>query len=191
MDPVAQFTQWFSEAKACKGIAEPTAMCLATVDAGGQPSARIVLLKAYDANGFVFYTNLDSRKSREIRQNPKAALCFYWMPIDKQVRIEGRIEPVAAAEADAYFASRPRESRIGAWSSKQSEPLPSRDVLVKAVADNTRKFEGTEVPRPEFWSGWRVVPHAMEFWQQGESRLHERDLYTRKGAAWSVTKLYP
>lgn len=166
-------------------------MTLATVDSKGQPSARIVLLKAFDERGFVFYTNLDSRKSREMKQNSKAALCFYWMPLERQVRIEGKVEPVSAAEADAYFATRPRESRIGAWSSKQSSPLDSRDTLVRAVAETTKKFEGQDVPRPEFWSGWRVIPETIEFWQQGESRLHDREVYTRTGGGWTVNRLYP
>ena len=190
-DPILKFSEWLEQAKKQKSIAEPTAMCLATADSKGQPSARIVLLKAFDARGFVFYTNLESRKSHEIAQNPKAALCFHWMPLEKQVRIEGRIEPVSDVEADAYFATRPRDSRIGAWSSKQSALLPSRDELVKAVEENTAIFKGQDIPRPPFWSGWRVIPEAIEFWEQGESRLHEREVFTREGQGWDVKKLYP
>src|SRR5262249_50398351 len=154
---------------------------------GGKPSARIVLLKAFDERGFVFYTNLESRKSREIKANPFAALCFYWMPLDLQVRIEGKIEQVSDAEADAYFATRPRESQIGAWSSLQSRPLDSRDSLVKAVAENTKRFEGKPVPCPPHWSGWRVVPEKIEFWQQGTARLHEREVFMRDGDGWNIT----
>ncbi len=191
MSPITQFEAWLSDAKACKAITEPTAMSLATVGAGGKPSARIVLLKAIDERGFVFYTNLESRKSNEIKSNPNAALCFYWMPLDRQVRIEGRVEPVSKEEADAYFASRARESCIGAWASQQSRPLSSRNVLVKAVASFTAKFAGKDVPRPDFWSGWRLVPEMIEFWQQGEARLHEREVYTRDGKGWEITRLYP
>jgi len=190
-DPIEQFLRWQERAKRHQGILEPTAASLATVGKGGQPSVRIILVKQVDARGFVFYTNMQSRKSEELRQNPKAALCFHWMPLRLQVRVEGHVEPVSDAEADVYFATRPRESRIGSWSSKQSQPLPDRDVLVKAVAENTKKFEGADVPRPSFWSGWRIVPEQIEFWQEGENRLHERELYVRKGNGWDVSKLYP
>jgi pyridoxamine 5'-phosphate oxidase len=191
MGPIEQFKLWLEEARKNAAIKEPTAMCLATTDTGGQPSARIVLLKNVDAHGFVFYTNLESRKSREIRHNPKAALCFYWMPLARQVRIEGRIEQVSDAEADVYFSTRPRESRIGAWSSRQSEPLPAREALLNAVQENTAKFAGKDVPRPPFWSGWRVVPEVMEFWQQSDFRLHDREVFTRVGDGWDIKKLYP
>ena len=156
--PHQKIQEWQEEAKRHQGILEPTAACLATVGEGGQPSARIILVKQIDERGFVFYTNMESRKSEELRHNVKAALCFHWMPLRLQVRVEGHVELVGDAEADAYFATRPRESRIGAWSSKQSQPLPARDELVRAVAENTKKFEGKDVPRPDFWSGWRVVP---------------------------------
>lgn len=191
MHPIDQFTQWLEEAKNTATITEPTAMTLATTTPAGKPSARIVLLKAHDKRGFVFYTNLESRKSGEIKSNPYAALCFYWMALDRQIRIEGKIEAVSDAEADAYFASRYRESRIGAWSSKQSRPLSSRDELMQAVADNTAKFEGQEVPRPPFWSGWRVVPSSIEFWQQSDFRLHDREVFTLDGDVWKTHKLYP
>lgn len=190
-DPITQFSHWLEEAQRHKGIIEPTAACLATADLDGKPSARMVLVKAADSQGFVFYTNMDSRKSRELRQNPKAALCFYWMPLRRQVRIEGTIEPVSAAEADAYFATRPRDSRIGAWASKQSQPMENPAALQQAVAARTAEFEGQEVPRPEFWSGWRIVPDSIEFWQQGEFRLHERELYTRSEQGWKRGQLYP
>jgi len=189
--PIALFSEWLTEARQQKSIAEPTAMSLATVNGNGQPSVRIVLLKAHDERGFVFYTNLESRKSDDIRGNPKAALCFHWMPLEKQVRIEGHLEAVSDAEADAYFATRPRESQIGAWSSQQSRPLDSRDTLVQRITENTKKFEGKPVPRPHFWSGWRLVPDVIEFWEQGAFRLHDRALYTRSASGWSVARLYP
>jgi pyridoxamine 5'-phosphate oxidase len=190
-DPIKKFASWQEKAKQQQGILEPTAACLATVNKYGQPSARIILVKHVDERGFVFYTNLESRKSDDLKATAKAALCFHWMPLKLQVRVEGNVERVSDAEADAYFATRPRESRIGAWSSKQSRPLSGRDELVRAVADNTQKFEGKDVPRPLFWSGWRVVPQAIEFWEDGQSRLHERALYTKKGNGWDVVTLYP
>lgn len=190
-EPIHRFKQWLDEAKGVKTIAEPTAMTLATADSKGRPSARIVLLKDVDERGFVFYTNLESRKSGEIKQNHHAALCFHWMPLEKQVRVEGVIEPVSDEEADAYFATRARASQIGAWSSQQSRDLESREQLVQAVADHTKKFEGKPVPRPPFWSGWRLMPQVMEFWQQGESRLHERDVYTRGAHGWATKKIWP
>lgn len=189
--PIPLFSQWLDEAYQDKSILEPTAMSLATVNEHGQPSVRIVLLKGHDERGFVFYTNIESHKGRDLRQNPKAALCFYWMTLGKQVRVEGRVEAASDAEADAYFASRHRESQIGAWASKQSHPLDSRDTLMKAVAEHTLKFEGGGVPRPPFWTGWRLVPERIEFWWQGEFRLHHRELYTRSGNGWTVQKLYP
>lgn len=191
MNPFSQFSEWLEAAKARKDIAEPTAMSLATVSADGQPSLRIVLLKAHDERGFVFYTNLQSRKSRELFANPKAALCFHWMPLERQVRIEGRVELVSDAEADAYFASRPRESQLGAWGSKQSEPLTNLSVLFQEIKNAEAEYDGRDVPRPPHWSGWRVVPQKIEFWQQGDFRLHDRQLYVKNGDGWVVTGLYP
>ena len=190
-EPIKKFSEWLALAKSTPAITEPTAMTLATTTPAGKPSARIVLLKAHDERGFVFYTNLESRKSVEIKSNPYVALCFYWMALDKQIRIEGTIEAVSDVEADAYFASRYRESRIGAWSSKQSHPLSSRDELIQAITENTKKFEGLDVPRPPFWSGWRVVPEVIEFWQQIDFRLHDRDVFTRSESGWITHKLYP
>lgn len=190
-DPIARFAEWLDKARQCTTIAEPTAMTLATVDAQGRPSARIVLLKAVDARGFVFYTNLDSAKSLGIKQNPNVALCFYWMPLDLQVRVQGIAAPVTAAEADAYFASRAREKQIGAWASAQSRELISREALTREIVKQNERFAGQPVPRPPFWSGWRVAPEAIEFWQQGDARLHDRDLYTRDKSGWTVKKLYP
>lgn len=189
--PFEEFRRWLEAARRHREITDPTAMCLATATAKGQPSARIVLLKECTPRGFVFYTNLGSRKSLELQENPQASLCFYWMPLQRQVRITGNVEPVEAVEADAYFASRPRESQIGAWASEQSKPLESREALMKKVEKFTAQFAGERVPRPSFWSGWRVAPQEIEFWVQGEFRLHERTLYTRAGEGWKVVKLYP
>jgi len=166
-------------------------MVLATVDADGQPSARFVLLKAFDQRGFVFYTNLESRKARALAANPVAALCFYWPSIEKQVRIEGTVERVSDAEADAYFATRPVESQIGAWASTQSAVLVSRGELDARVVEARGRFAGRAVTRPAFWSGFRVVPRSIEFWTREPSRLHVRELYQRVGDGWVRTLLYP
>jgi pyridoxamine 5'-phosphate oxidase len=190
-DPIAKFSHWLSEAKACVDIVEPTAMALATVDAKGLPSLRMVLLKEVSEKGFVFYTNLESHKGNDIAQNPKVALCFYWGALNRQARIEGVCEKVSDAEADAYFATRSRDSQLGAWASKQSRPLSSKAVLMKDVALYAAKYMGRDVPRPPHWSGWRVVPRMIEFWQQGAFRLHDREVFTREGKEWSVDTLYP
>lgn len=163
--------------RATQACIEPDAMVLATVDADGRPSARHVLLKAFDQRGFVFYTNLESRKARAIAANPFASLCFYWAAVEKQVRVEGTVERVSDADADAYFGTRPRESQIGAWASDQSAPLASRAVLDQRLAEARARFEGQIVPRPPFWSGFRVVPRSIEFWTRDPSRLHERERY--------------
>jgi pyridoxamine 5'-phosphate oxidase len=186
-DPIELFRQVFT--RASDTCAEPDAMVLSTVDADGQPSGRVVLLKAFDERGFVFYTNLSSRKARALDADPRASLCFYWAPIGKQVRIEGTVDAVTDAEADAYFASRPRDSQIGAWASKQSRPMASRGEL-DAVELQTR-FEGRTVPRPPFWSGYRVVPRVIEFWTRDDARLHVRERYERRGDGWSQTLVYP
>ncbi|HEX5521723.1 MAG TPA: pyridoxamine 5'-phosphate oxidase [Longimicrobiaceae bacterium] len=192
-DPIARFAALLERAHHA-GLAEPTAMSLATADAEGRPSNRMVLLKDADARGFVFYTNLGSRKAREIGENPHAALCFFWQPLEVQVRVTGRVEPVGDAEADAYYASRPRGSQIGAWASKQSTPLAARAELDRRIQEITERYEGQPIPRPPFWSGFRVVPEVIEFWHGQPSRLHERDVYTRDAAApggWRVEQLYP
>ena len=166
-------------------------MSLGTIEEGGQPSVRIVLLKAFDEGGFVFYTNYEGRKGRELLAHPRAALCFYWAPLDIQVRIEGTVTKVADEEADAYFASRERRSQVGAWASRQSRPLESPTALDERFAMYEKEFEGREVPRPSFWSGFRVAPERIEFWKGKANRLHERHLYTRDGNAWRIEILYP
>jgi len=189
-DPIAMFSEFFEEARR-HGTPEPDAMVLSTVDDGGRPSGRYVLLKEADQRGFVFYTNLESRKARALAANPYAALCFYWPLIDKQVRVEGSVERVPDAEADAYFASRPRESQIGAWASTQSATLDSRESLDRRVLKAHERFLGRPVSRPPFWSGFRVVPTAIEFWTRHPARLHERALFTRQDGRWVRTLLYP
>ncbi|HLU13976.1 MAG TPA: pyridoxamine 5'-phosphate oxidase [Arenimonas sp.] len=172
---------------------EPTAMTLATADGKGRPSARAVLLKAWDERGFVFYTNYQSRKGQQLAANPQAALLLLWKQVREgvQVRIEGTVEPVTAAEADAYFATRPRESQLGAWASLQSQPMASRAEFEARYADYEREFAGGEVPRPPHWSGFRVVPEMIEFWYGAPFRLHERHIYVRRGGAWEKRMLYP
>ena len=189
-DPIELFDQWFAEAKAAP-IEDATAMALATADSQGIPSVRMVLLKAHSSEGFVFYTNLESKKSHDLIANPQASLLFYWIPLEHQVRITGRVERVTAAEADAYYASRPRESRIGAWASKQSQPMEGGWDLEKRVALYTARYAIGKIPRPEFWSGYRVVPEQIEFWVKKPFRLHERLRYTWEQSGWGRDRLYP
>ncbi len=172
---------------------EPTAMTVATVGRDGRPAARTVLLKGFDERGFVFYTNFSSRKGRQLAANPQAALLFHWRHLREgvQVKIEGTVEPVSAEEADAYFASRPRGSQIGAWASLQSQPLASREQFDQRYADVEKQYEGTPVPRPPHWSGFRVVPERIEFWYGAQFRLHERQCYERSNGVWSQVMLYP
>jgi pyridoxamine 5'-phosphate oxidase len=189
-DPLALFQEWFAEARAAEP-GDPTAMSVATADATGRPSVRMVLLKHADERGFVFYTNLDSPKSHDLRANPRAALCFHWPKLERQVRVDGRVEPVSDTEADAYFATRPRLSQLGAWASHQSRPIAGRFVLEQAVAAAALRFPLGPVPRPPFWSGWRVVPERIEFWHQRPFRHHDRQRFTRDGDGWRMEWLFP
>ena len=189
-DPHALFEEWLAEARLSEPN-DPTAMALATADSAGRPSVRMVLLKGHDARGFVFYTNLDSRKGVELAANPNAALLFHWKSLRRQVRVEGVVEPVAEEEADAYFATRSRDSQLGAWASDQSRPLDARVTFEARYQEMRRRFDGTQVPRPPRWSGWRVVPERIEFWNDRAHRLHERRLFTRSGDGWSEGLLYP
>jgi pyridoxamine 5'-phosphate oxidase len=193
-DPLDIFATWLGEAEAAEPN-DPTAMALATVGEDGMPSCRMVLLKGYDAEGFVFYTNYESRKGRQLLASPKAALLFHWKSLRRQVRIEGAVTPVTAAEADAYFASRARQSQIGAWASQQSRPLEGRFELEKRVALFAAKHAIGAVPRPPYWSGFRLTPRHIEFWQDGAFRLHDRLVYTRndpaEGGGWTTQRLYP
>lgn len=189
-EPYRLFAQWLEDATASEPN-DANAVALATVDTDGLPDVRMVLLKGFDERGFVFYTNFDSAKGQEILSSMKAAMCFHWKSLRRQVRIRGPVEQVSDAEADEYFASRPRGSRIGAWASKQSRPLESRFALEKAVAEYTAKHAIGEIPRPPHWSGFHIVPQSIEFWHDRPFRLHDRLVFTRNGEEWDKTRLYP
>jgi pyridoxamine 5'-phosphate oxidase len=189
-DPIARFKELLAQAEPL-GIQPSNAFALATAGSDRQPSVRMVLLKDVDERGFVFYTNLESHKARQLSENPKASACFWWTQLKRQVRVEGRIELVSEQEADEYFATRPRASQIGAWASPQSEELSSRDELLAAVSSLTAKYQGQVVPRPPYWSGYRLVPERIEFWREQPDRLHEREVYMRDGNGWRITLLAP
>jgi pyridoxamine 5'-phosphate oxidase len=189
-DPIRQFSAWFEQALAAQ-VPEPNAMTLATVGADGRPSARIVLLKGYDAAGFVFHTNYESRKGKELAVHPFAALVFFWSELERQVRIEGKVERLPAAESDAYFQSRPLGSRLSAWASRQSEPVADRTTLEQVLEEMSQRFQGGDVPRPPFWGGLRLRPDAIEFWQGGSNRLHDRLRYRPAAAGWRIERLSP
>ena len=189
-DPIQQFARWFEQAQR-SSIQYPEAMSAATATPDGKPSVRMVLLKGFDARGFCFFTNYESRKGSELQHNPQVALLFYWEPFERQVRIEGRVEKMSEEESYAYFASRPRGSRIGAWASAQSAMIEDRAELEKLVHKYERQFEGRDVPLPPFWGGYRCVPEAIEFWQGRVNRLHDRLCYLREGAGWKIVRLSP
>ena len=188
-DPLRLFAEWFEQARAAVEV--PEVMALATATADGAPSARMVLLKGVDEDGFVFYTGYDSRKAAELAENPRAAIVFYWRPLGRQVRIEGTVERVPEEDSAAYFATRPRGSQLAAWASEQSRSLPSRDDLERRYAEVEREYEDSEVPLPPHWGGYRLRPEAIEFWQHRENRLHERVLYTRAREGWRRQLLDP
>ena len=186
-----KFSNWLELAEAKKEIVEPTAMCLTTVNENGEPSSRMILLKKFDERGFCFFTNLTSRKADQLKVNKNVALCFYWGPLGKQVRIEGQVSEVSKQEADDYFASRRRGSQIGAWASKQSSELEEWQDFEDRIAQYEEKFEGQEVSRPPFWSGFRVEPKRVEFWEEGEFRIHKREVFLKDDGEWGVLNLYP
>jgi pyridoxamine 5'-phosphate oxidase len=189
-EPFAPFARWFELAATSEGLAET--MVLATATPDGRPSVRAVLLKGFDERGFVFYTNFESRKAEELSANPHAALCFHWKSLQRQIRVEGSVSVVSDAEADAYFHSRPRDSQIGAWASEQSRPVADRAELERRFTEYSRQFaEQGQVPRPAYWSGFRVMPERIEFWQERPFRLHDRVLFTREGQRWRKQRLFP
>lgn len=190
IDPLARVAEWLKEAEATEPN-DPNAMALATVDANGRPSLRMVLLKGLSADGLTFYTNQESRKAQDLAARPEAAILFHWKSLRRQIRAEGPIVPVEPAEADAYFATRSRASRLGAWASEQSRALDDRATLLARLREVEARFEGQDVPRPPHWSGYRLEPRALEFWSDGEHRLHHRELFVREGEGWRTGLLYP
>lgn len=192
VSPLDYFSDWFDQASSHKGIEEANAVNVSTATSEGLPSSRMVLLKSFDASGFVFYTNLGSRKAQQLKQNPFAAMCFYWEPLGRQVRIEGQVFSVDSKQADDYFESRPFKSKIGAWASRQSQPLDHQNTLLKEIAKQAARYVARDVQRPPFWSGFCLVPNYFEFWQRGEYRLHKRHCYRRdENGKWLTQLLYP
>ena len=189
-DPFRQFGAWLADAGRTES-SDPNAMTVATVGEGGRPAARTLLLKGWDERGFVFYSNLGSRKAQEMAANPNVTLLFHWKSLQRQIRIQGRVSPVEPAVADEYFATRPRISQLGAWASEQSRPLASRAVFEERLRAAETRFSGQPVPRPEFWSGWRLRPDYFEFWQGVDFRLHDRLVYQLSGGVWETSRLYP
>ncbi|TAE73310.1 MAG: pyridoxamine 5'-phosphate oxidase [Verrucomicrobia bacterium] len=189
-DPMLQFEQWFQQAMDLE-LHEPNAMSLATADSEGRPLLRTVLLKYFDHSGFVFFTNYESRKARHIQENSQVSLLFPWIPLERQVIVQGRAEKISTAESLGYFSSRPRESQLGAWVSSQSSVISSRKLLVQKLEEIREKFRQGEIPLPSFWGGFRVVPESIEFWQGGPARLHDRFLYERREATWNIERLSP
>lgn len=190
-DPFEQFQLWWKEAEIRADLKFPNAMSLATVDASGRPSVRVVLLKGVHQGGFDFYTNYQSRKGADLSFNPQAALCFYWDKLQRQIRVEGEVELISESESDAYFQSRPRESQLGAWASEQSKPLESRSALEDRFRFYEEKFQGGKVPRPSHWGGYRLIADHLEFWQMGEHRLHDRFVYEKENGVWKIQRLNP
>jgi len=190
MDPIAQFQLWLEEAIHCK-ITEPNAMALATCNSEGIPSCRLVLLKHFDQEGFIFFTNLESRKARELNANPYAAATFWWGELERQVRIEGKVEKAAREQAAAYFSKRPRNSQLGAWASRQSTVIPSRTVLEEQLHKYEEEFKDREIPLPHFWGGYKIIPSSIEFWQGRENRLSDRLIYILKDQSWEIKRLSP
>jgi len=190
-DPFAQFTLWLDEAIGTDGLIEPNAVTVASVAPDGQPSLRVVLLRGYDERGFVFFTNYESRKGRELDRSGKAAMLFYWGSLERQIRIDGAVARISADESDEYFAKRPRGHRLSAWASKQSSVVPNRAFLEAQMASEDTRFHNTEVPRPAYWGGYRIAPHAFEFWQGRRNRVHDRIAYTSESGNWKIERLSP
>jgi pyridoxamine 5'-phosphate oxidase len=189
-NPMVKFREWYLKAQEC-GLTEPTSVALATVDSQNRPACRIVLLKDYSEAGFTFFTNQKSQKGQHLQENPQAALCFHWMPLCRQVRARGGVIPISPSQADGYWKTRSRDSQIGAWASTQSESLESREILLEVFASFQEQYDGTEIPRPPHWSGYQLKPEILEFWEQGDHRLHHREEFSLHGQSWVSRLLFP